>query len=106
MPPRDDPRDALAARNGAKLADLPLAARIGTGSPRRAAQLLMLRPDLVPVPVRGNAGTRLSKVGSGDLDAVVLAYAGLVRIDRWDAVSADLRGRGDAPRPRPGRAGG
>jgi hydroxymethylbilane synthase len=87
VPPRDDPRDALAARNGAKLADLPPAARIGTGSPRRAAQLLMLRPDLVPVPVRGNAGTRLSKVTSGDLDAVVLAYAGLVRIDRVDAVT-------------------
>ncbi|HEX3488250.1 MAG TPA: hydroxymethylbilane synthase [Streptosporangiaceae bacterium] len=87
VPPRDDPRDALAARNGAKLADLPSAARIGTGSPRRAAQLLMLRPDLVPVPVRGNAGTRLSKVTSGELDAVVLAYAGLVRIDRVDAVS-------------------
>lgn len=87
VPPRDDPRDALAARNGAKLADLPPAARIGTGSPRRAAQLLMMRPDLVPVPVRGNAGTRLSKVTSGDLDAVVLAYAGLVRIDRVDAVT-------------------
>jgi hydroxymethylbilane synthase len=87
VPPRDDPRDALAARNGAKLADLPPAARIGTGSPRRAAQLLMLRPDLVPVPVRGNAGTRLSKVTSGDLDAVVLAYAGLARIDRLDAVT-------------------
>ena len=64
VPPRDDPRDALAARDGAKLADLPPAARIGTGSPRRAAQLLLLRPDLRPVPVRGNAGTRLSRVES------------------------------------------
>jgi hydroxymethylbilane synthase len=87
VPTRDDPHDALAARNGAKLADLPPAARIGTGSPRRAAQLLMLRPDLVPVPVRGNAGTRLAKVDSGELDAVVLGYAGLSRIGRLDAVT-------------------
>ncbi|HLQ55586.1 MAG TPA: hydroxymethylbilane synthase [Streptosporangiaceae bacterium] len=84
---RDDPRDALAARAGAKLADLPPAARIGTGSPRRAAQLLLLRPDLRPVPVRGNAGTRLSRVESGEVDAVVLAYAGLARIGRLDAVT-------------------
>ncbi len=52
---RDDPRDSLVARDGAKLADLPAGSRIGTGSPRRAAQLLLLRPDLRPVPVRGNA---------------------------------------------------
>jgi hydroxymethylbilane synthase len=84
---RDDPRDALAARDGAKLADLPPGARIGTGSPRRAAQLLLLRPDLRPVPVRGNAGTRLSRVESAEVDAVVLAYAGLARIGRLDAVS-------------------
>ena len=87
VPERDDPFDALAARDGAKLADLPSGARIGTGSPRRAAQLLMLRRDLEPVPVRGNANTRLAKVASGDLDAVVLAYAGLARIDRLDAVT-------------------
>jgi hydroxymethylbilane synthase len=87
IPPRDDPRDALAARGGAKLADLPAAARIGTGSPRRAAQLMLLRPDLQPVPVRGNAGTRLAKIDSGHVDAVVLAYAGLARIGRLDAVS-------------------
>jgi hydroxymethylbilane synthase len=84
---RDDPRDALAARDGAKLADLPAGARIGTGSPRRAAQLLLMRPDLRPVPVRGNAGTRLSKIASGEVDAVILAYAGLARIGRLDAVS-------------------
>jgi hydroxymethylbilane synthase len=101
VPPRDDPRDALAAGHGAKLADLPPAARIGTGSPRRAAQLLMLRPDLVPVPVRGNAGTRLARVGSGDLDAVVLAYAGLVRIDRLDAVTQVFEA--DEMLPAPGQ---
>jgi hydroxymethylbilane synthase len=87
VPGRDDPRDALAARDGAKLADLPRGARIGTGSPRRAAQLLLLRPDLRPVPVRGNAGTRLAGVASAEVDAVVLAYAGLARIGRLDAVS-------------------
>jgi hydroxymethylbilane synthase len=87
VPARDDPRDALAARDGAKLADLPSGARIGTGSPRRAAQLLLLRPDLRPVPVRGNDDTRLAKVASGDVDAVVLAYAGLARIGRLDAVT-------------------
>ena len=80
VPPRDDPRDALVARDGAKLADLPPGARIGTGSPRRAAQLLGLRGDLRCVPIRGNAGTRLGKVGEGELDGVVLAYAGLARI--------------------------
>ena len=87
VPPRDDPRDALAARDGAKLADLPPGSTIGTGSPRRAAQLLLLRPDLRPVPVRGNAGTRLGRVTSGEVDAVLLAHAGLARIDRLDAVT-------------------
>jgi hydroxymethylbilane synthase len=87
VPTRDDPRDALVARDGAKLADLPAGARIGTGSPRRAAQLRLLRPDVRPVPVRGNAGTRLAKISSGDLDAVVLACAGLARIGRLDQVT-------------------
>src|SRR6516225_2595978 len=87
VPARDDARDALVARDGAKLADLPAGARIGTGSPRRAAQLRLLRPDIRPVPVRGNAGTRLGKVSGGELDAVVLAYAGLARIGQAGAVT-------------------
>jgi hydroxymethylbilane synthase len=87
VPPRDDPRDALVARDGAKLADLPPGARIGTGSPRRAAQLLALRGDLQCVPIRGNAGTRLGQVSEGELDAVVLAYAGLARIGQAGAVT-------------------
>jgi len=87
VPPRDDPRDALVARDGAKLADLPPGARIGTGSPRRAAQLLGLRRDLRCVPIRGNAGTRLDKVSDGELDGVVLAYAGLARIGYVTAVT-------------------
>jgi hydroxymethylbilane synthase len=87
VPARDDPRDALVARDGAKLADLPPGARIGTGSPRRAAQLALLRSDLTCVPVRGNANTRLATVRDGELDAVVLAYAGLARIGHTGLVS-------------------
>ncbi|MQA84881.1 MAG: hydroxymethylbilane synthase [Streptosporangiales bacterium] len=87
VPPREDPRDVLVAGGGRKLADLPPGARVGTGSPRRAAQLLMLRPDLEVVPIRGNADTRLGKVTSGEFDAVVLAHAGLARLARLDAVT-------------------
>jgi hydroxymethylbilane synthase len=87
VPPRDDPRDALVGRDGVKLADLPSGARIGTGSPRRAAQLSVLRSDITCVPIRGNANTRLAKVRDGELDAVVLAYAGLARIGHTDLVS-------------------
>ena len=87
VPARDDPRDALVGREGAKLADLPAGARIGTGSPRRAAQLALLRDDITCVPIRGNANTRLAKVRDGEFDAVVLAYAGLVRISCTDVVT-------------------
>ncbi len=87
VPPRDDPRDALAARGGAKLADLPAGARVGTGSTRRVGQLRALRRDLDCVPIRGNADSRLARVASGDLGAVVLACAGLIRIGRQDAVT-------------------
>ena len=101
VPAREDPRDALVARDGAKLADLPSGAVIGTGSPRRAAQLRLLRPDIRPVPVRGNAGTRLAKVTSGELDAVVLAYAGLARIGALEEVSEVFEP--DAMLPAPGQ---
>ena len=102
VPPRDDPRDALVARNGAKLADLPAGARIGTGSPRRAAQLLLLRPDVKPVPIRGNAGTRLGKISSGDVDAVMLAYCGLARIGKLDVVSQTFEAEEMLPAPGQG----
>jgi hydroxymethylbilane synthase len=85
VPLRDDPRDALCGT--AKLADLPRGARIGTGSPRRVALLRGHRHDVDVVPIRGNADTRLRKVTEGELDAIVLAYAGLVRIDRVEAIS-------------------
>ena len=101
IPARDDPRDALVGRDGAKLADLPAGARIGTGSPRRAAQLTVLRSDIACVPIRGNANTRLAKVRAGELDAVVLAYAGLARIGRTDLVSEIFEP--DAMVPAPGQ---
>lgn len=80
VPEREDPRDALITRNGVTLDALPAGARIGTGSGRRAAQLLSLRPDVRPGDIRGNVDTRIRKVLSGDYDAAVLALAGLLRL--------------------------
>lgn len=90
VPPREDPRDALVARDGLALAELPAGARVGTGAPRRAAQLRALGLGLVVQPIRGNVDTRLRMVSDGDLDAVVLARAGLARLGRLDAVSEVL----------------
>ncbi|MFQ6485677.1 hydroxymethylbilane synthase [Brachybacterium epidermidis] len=89
IPAREDPRDALVARDGLTLAQLPAGARVGTGSPRRAAQLLRARPDLDVVSIRGNIDTRISRaLGSeADLDAVVLAASGLHRADRAAEIS-------------------
>jgi hydroxymethylbilane synthase len=86
VPVRQDARDALCARDGATLAGLPEGASVGTGSPRRAAQLLAARPDLRVVDIRGNVDTRLRRI-EDDLDAVVLAAAGLARLGRLDAVT-------------------
>ncbi|GEK80481.1 porphobilinogen deaminase [Agrococcus baldri] len=84
---REDSRDALVARDGLRFAELPEGARVGTGSPRRAAQLRVARPDLEIVDIRGNVPTRIARAlgdaetGEGaDLDAVVLALAGLNRL--------------------------
>lgn len=82
VPPREDPRDALVARDGLVLGELPPGATVGTGSPRRTAQLEALGLGLRVVPIRGNVDTRLAKVASGELDAVVVAAAGLRRLDR------------------------
>lgn len=84
MLPRADPRDALIASEGRPLAALPPGARVGTSSQRRKALLRALRPDLDVVEVRGNVDTRLRRVTEGDLDAVVLAAAGLERLGRLD----------------------
>jgi hydroxymethylbilane synthase len=82
VPLREDPRDALVARDGLTIGELPAGARIGTGSPRRTAQLLGLGLGHEVVPIRGNVDTRIGKVRSGELDAVVLARAGLHRLGR------------------------
>jgi len=91
VPQRGDARDALIARDGLTLAELPPGSAIGTGSPRRRAQLLSRRQDLDVVELRGNVDTRIARVGSDDparhLDAVVLAAAGLERLSRLDAIT-------------------
>ncbi|OFX32285.1 MAG: hydroxymethylbilane synthase, partial [Armatimonadetes bacterium RBG_16_67_12] len=79
--PREDPRDALIARGNTGLRELAPGAIIGTDSPRRRAFLLAARPDLVVQGIRGNVDTRLHKLGAGDVDALVLAMAGLTRLD-------------------------
>lgn len=82
VPAREDPRDVLVARDGLTLGGLPDGARVGTGAPRRAAQLRALGLGLAPEPVRGNVDTRLAMVADGRIDAVVLARAGLLRLGR------------------------
>ena len=89
IPKREDARDALCARDGLTLDTLPVGAKVGTGSPRRKAQLLARRPDLEVVDIRGNVDTRLGKVGV-DLDAVILAAAGLNRLGRAEAITEFL----------------
>lgn len=89
IPAREDPRDALVAGDGLTLEALPRGARVGTGSPRRAAQLLRARPDLDVVAIRGNIDTRIGRAlgPEADLDAVVLAASGLHRADRAEVIS-------------------
>jgi hydroxymethylbilane synthase len=90
FPAREDPRDALIWPGGTSLDALPHGVRIGTGSPRRAAQLSAtgLQPQIVPM--RGNVGTRLRKLADGEADALVLAMAGLSRLGLLDAVATPL----------------
>lgn len=84
IPPREDARDVLVSTSGAKLAELPRGARVGTTSLRRRVQLLEERPDLEIVALRGNVDTRLRKCREGVVDAIVLARAGLVRLGLAD----------------------
>jgi hydroxymethylbilane synthase len=90
FPPREDPRDALVSGRAKSLADLPAAAVVGTSSLRRRALLLIRRPDLTVVPFRGNVDTRLRKLAEGEVDATLLAIAGLRRLGRADAAAAVL----------------
>jgi hydroxymethylbilane synthase len=88
-PVREDPRDVLVTRAGLSFEDLPPGARIGTGSPRRAAQLRHARPDLVLQPVRGNVDTRVRKMKEGQFDGVILAAAGMSRLGLLEAGKLD-----------------
>jgi hydroxymethylbilane synthase len=90
VPAREDPRDVVVARDGLTLGELPDGSRVGTGSPRRTAQLAALGMGLEVVAIRGNVDTRLRKVSEGQVDAVVLARAGLSRLGRLDAVTEVL----------------
>jgi hydroxymethylbilane synthase len=90
VPVREDPRDVVVARDGLTLGELPVGSRVGTGSPRRAAQVHALGLGLDVVGVRGNVDTRIGKVRSGEYDAVVLARAGLARIGRLDEATEVL----------------
>jgi hydroxymethylbilane synthase len=88
--PRDDPRDAFLSPLATTLAELPKGALVGTSSPRRRAQILERRPDLKILPIRGNAGTRISKLAAGECDATLLGLAGLRRIGEERAVTSIL----------------
>lgn len=101
VPPRVDPSDVLIGRDGLSLADLPAGSVIGTGSPRRAAQLRDARPDIEVTGVRGNVETRIRHVTEGRLDGVVLAAAGVHRLGRMDEVTDVLDG--DVMLPAPGQ---
>jgi hydroxymethylbilane synthase len=90
VPKREDARDVLVCRIKGTLSDLPTAAKLGTGSLRRKAQLLGQRSDLTIAPVRGNIDTRLRKLDAGEFDALVMAAAGLKRIGRADRIDEFL----------------
>lgn len=90
VPLREDPRDVVIARDGLTLGELPAGARIGTGSPRRSAQLNALGLGLEVVAIRGNVGTRIAKIAAGEVDAVVLARAGIARLGRLAEVTEVL----------------
>jgi hydroxymethylbilane synthase len=90
IPVREDARDALVARDGLTLGELPVGSVVGTGSPRRAAQLAALGLGLIVADLRGNVDTRISLVRNGSLDAVLLARSGLARLGRLDEVTETL----------------
>ncbi|MFC3892200.1 hydroxymethylbilane synthase [Lentzea rhizosphaerae] len=102
VPQREDPRDALVARDGLTLGELLPGSTVGTGSPRRAAQLEALGLGLNIVPLRGNVDTRIGKVRSGELDAVVLARAGIARLGRAGEITETLEPIQMLPAPAQG----
>jgi hydroxymethylbilane synthase len=94
---RANPYDALVSCKYTSLADLPLGSVVGTSSLRRQSQLLALRPDLKVADLRGNVGTRLGKLDNGYYDAIILACAGLERLDLADRITEQLDGPGWLP---------
>ncbi|MEZ4439382.1 MAG: hydroxymethylbilane synthase [Polyangiaceae bacterium] len=90
IPMREDPRDVLVSKSGAPLAELPKGAKVGTSSLRRKCMLHRSRPDLEIGPLRGNVDTRLRKLEEGEVDAIVLAYAGLRRLGLGDRATEVL----------------
>lgn len=105
IPGREDPRDVVVARDGLTLGELPVGSRVGTGSPRRAAQLHALGLGLEVAGLRGNVDTRIGKVRSGEYDAVVLARAGLARIGRLEEATEVLDPLQMLPAPGQGALG-
>jgi len=105
VPTREDPRDVVVARDGLTLAELPAGARVGTGSPRRAAQLHALGLGLEIAGIRGNIDTRLRKLRDGEYDAILLARAGLARIGRLEVVTEVLDPLQLLPAPGQGALG-
>ncbi|MDQ7019429.1 MAG: hydroxymethylbilane synthase [Robiginitomaculum sp.] len=103
--PREDPREALIARNIPTLQALPKGARIGTASLRRQAQVQQIRPDCVVETLRGNVGTRLAKITDGDFDATFLALAGLKRLGLADRASGIIDTDIMLPAPAQGAIG-
>ncbi|HLR98466.1 MAG TPA: hydroxymethylbilane synthase [Mycolicibacillus parakoreensis] len=102
VPRREDPRDVLIARDGLVLGALPTGSVVGTSAPRRAAQLRALGLGLEIRPLRGNLVTRLNRVSSGELDAIVVARAGMARIGRLDEVTETLEPVQVLPAPAQG----
>jgi hydroxymethylbilane synthase len=102
VPLREDPRDALVARDGLTLGELPPGSTVGTGAPRRAAQLEALGLGLEIVGLRGNVDTRIRKVTDGEMDAVVVARAGLSRLGRLDVITEVLEPIQMLPAPAQG----
>lgn len=102
VPVREDVRDVVISRSGHALADLPAGAVVGTGSPRRAAQIALLAPQVRVVDIRGNVGTRIGRVHAGEVDAVVLAAAGLRRLGRAGEITQVLDPEEMLPAPGQG----
>jgi len=102
VPRREDPRDALVSPAGLTLGELPPGSRIGTGAPRRAAQLAALGLGLQLVPIRGNVDSRIAKAVGGEVDAVVLARAGLARLERLEVITEVLNPLQVLPAPGQG----